>query len=79
MRNRGSRAKAAFAPDAHIWSANNASYPGWVEVRLPSAQSIDRVVVYAGVLWQADGSILDYQLQVIRAASGSRWIPSKSR
>jgi hypothetical protein len=59
------------APDAHIWSANNASYPGWVEVRLPSAQSIDRVVVYAGVLWQADGSILDYQLQVDQ---GGQWV-----
>ena len=59
------------APDAHIWSANNASYPGWIEVRLPSAQSIDRVVVYAGVLWQADGSILDYQLQVDQ---GGQWV-----
>jgi hypothetical protein len=59
------------APDAHIWSANNASYPGWVEVRLPSAQSIDRVVIYAGVLWQADGSILDYQLQVDQ---GGQWV-----
>jgi hypothetical protein len=52
------------ARDARIWESNNASFPAWFELRLPSAQSIDRVVIYAGIPWQWDGSILDYELQV---------------
>jgi regulation of enolase protein 1 (concanavalin A-like superfamily) len=47
-----------------LWESNNATFPAWFEVRLPAATSIDRVVVYSGIPWQWDGSILDYELQV---------------
>ena len=54
-----------------IWEANNATYPAWFEVRLPAATQIDRVVIYAGIPWQWDGSILDYELQVDQ---GGTWV-----
>lgn len=57
--------------DDRIWESNNATYPAWFEVRLPAATQMDRVVVYAGIPWQWDGSILDYELQV---EQGGQWV-----
>jgi regulation of enolase protein 1 (concanavalin A-like superfamily) len=56
--------------DARLWESNSA-LPATVEVRFPTAQSIDRVVIYAGIPWQWDGSILDYELQVDQ---GGQWV-----
>ena len=54
-----------------IWEGNNATYPAWFTVQLPSATQIDRVVIYAGIPWQWDGSLLDYELQVDQ---GGQWV-----
>ncbi|MEY5026959.1 MAG: hypothetical protein RLZZ244_2487, partial [Verrucomicrobiota bacterium] len=56
--------------DARLWESN-ASLPMTFELRLPSVQSMDRVVIYAGIPWQWDGSILDYELQ---ADQGGQWV-----
>ena len=50
-------------PGDHPWMGNDASLPGWVQVTLPKPTPISHVVVYAGVPWQSDGSLLDYELQ----------------
>ncbi len=50
-------------PNDHPWMSNNASFPGWVQITLPSPMRINHVIVYAGVPWQNDSSLLDYQLQ----------------
>ncbi|MGI4790162.1 MAG: discoidin domain-containing protein, partial [Janthinobacterium lividum] len=47
----------------HPWMGNDATFPGWVQITLPQPLSISHVVVYAGVPWQSDGSLLDYELQ----------------
>ncbi|MEI6714513.1 MAG: PA14 domain-containing protein [Verrucomicrobiota bacterium] len=57
--------------DSRIWESNNATYPAWFELRLPSAQTLDRVVIYAGIPWQWDGSIIDYELQIDQ---GGQWV-----
>ena len=54
-----------------LWESNNSSYPAWFEVRLPAATEMDRIVVYSGIPWQWDGSILDYELQVDQ---GGQWV-----
>lgn len=54
-----------------IWEGNNSTYPAWFEVRFPSATQMDRVVIYAGIPWQWDGSIIDYELQVDQ---GGNWV-----
>jgi hypothetical protein len=59
------------AKSDRLWESNFSSFPGWFELRLPTAQSIDRVVIYTGVLWQMDGSLLDYELQVDQ---GGQWV-----
>ena len=47
----------------HPWMGNDASLPGWVQITLPRPMTISHAVVYAGVPWQNDGSLLDYELQ----------------
>jgi len=47
----------------HPWMGNDASLPGWVQITLPRPMIISHAVVYAGVPWQNDGSLLDYELQ----------------
>ena len=54
-----------------IWEGNNTTYPAWFEVRLPAATQMDRVVIYAGIPWQWDGSIIDYELQFDQ---GGKWV-----
>jgi len=43
-------------------------------VDLPSVQTIDRAVIYTGIPWQWDGSLLDYELQVDQ---GGQWVSLK--
>jgi len=50
-------------PGDHPWMDNTVGFPAWVQVTLPQPTKISHVVVYAGVPWQADGSLLDYELQ----------------
>ena len=50
-------------PGDHPWMGNDAAFPAWVQVTLPQPMPISHVVVYAGVPWQSDGSLLDYELQ----------------
>ena len=50
-------------PGDHPWMGNDASFPAWVQVTLPQPLVISHAVVYAGVPWQSDGSLLDYELQ----------------
>ena len=50
-------------PGDHPWMGNDLSLPGWVQITLPQPTAISHVVVYAGVPWQSDGSLLDYELQ----------------
>ena len=59
------------ARDARIWESNNTTYPAWFELRFPADTTMDRVAIYAGIPWQWDGSILDYELQV---EQGGQWV-----
>ena len=45
------------------WMDNTAGFPAWVELDLPSVQTIDHVVVYSSPSWQIWGTLLDYELQ----------------
>ena len=47
----------------HPWMGNDVSLPGWVQITLPKPMTISHAVVYAGVPWQNDSSLLDYELQ----------------
>ena len=58
-------------PDDHPWMSNVTSFPATVQVTLPLPMSISHVVLYAGVPWQTDGSLLDYELQY---DSGGQWV-----
>ena len=53
------------------WMDTNASLPGWVELDLPSVQTIDHVVVYSSPPWQLWGTLVDYQLQYY---SNGQWL-----
>ncbi len=44
---------------------------GWVQLRWDSAQTINRVVIHAPPMWQAKGSLLDYELQY---HNGTKWV-----
>jgi len=50
-----------------VWHSNEITVtsgtPVLFEVRLPSPQSVNRVVIHSAVPWQQRGSILDYDLQ----------------
>ena len=45
------------------WMDNTAGFPAWVELDLPSVQTVDHVVVYSSPPWQIWGTLLDYELQ----------------
>jgi len=57
------------------WMSNQAtispSSPLTVEVRLPSVQTVDRVLIYACVPFSDNGSLLDYDLQY---DNGGSWV-----
>ncbi len=50
---------------------NTPPVPAWVQITLPRATPISHVVVYAGVPWQNDSSLLDYELQY---DSNGQWV-----
>jgi len=53
----------------HPWMSNTSSFPAWVQITLPVPLRINHVVIYAGVPWQSDGSLLDYELQYDNAGT----------
>jgi sugar lactone lactonase YvrE len=55
----------------HPWMDDTPGFPAWVEVDFPSAQTINNVIVYAGVPWQLDGTLVDYDLQYY---NNGQWI-----
>jgi len=59
-------------PDNDFWFLNIEDLPGWVEIRLPEATDVSRVIVYAGTTWNWRGSLLDFDVQVERNGA---WVP----
>ena len=49
--------------DDQPWMSNVKEFPAAVEIRLPKATKVARVIVYAAPPWQWQGSLLDYELQ----------------
>ena len=60
----------AFQPGDGPWTDNATEFPTWVEIRLPSPAKVARVVIYAPVPWQNQGTLLDYELQY---DDGGKW------
>jgi len=58
----------------HPWMDNTLGSPAWVQVTLPRPMPVSHVVVYAGVPWQNDGSLLDYEIQYDRNGS---WVTAE--
>ena len=54
-----------FTSNSRPWSSNTdlSSGPAWVEMDLPVPTLINRVVIYCPVPYQADSSLLDYEMQ----------------
>lgn len=50
----------------HPWMSNVSEWPATVEIALPKAQKIARVVVFAAPPWQSQSTLVDYELQVER-------------
>ncbi len=50
---------------------NEPSFPAWVQINLPALTALDRVVIYSGVPYQWDGTLLDYDLQY---HDGTQWV-----
>jgi len=50
-------------PDSDLWYDNTPEFPAWIEISLPKAARISRVIVYSGVPWSWRGTLLDYELQ----------------
>ena len=49
--------------DHNVWCwSGSTTFPSWVEVDLPAATTVARVVVYAGIPWQSRGTLIDYEL-----------------
>jgi len=57
----------------HPWFDDTQGFPAWFEMSFPTAQTIDHVVVYAGVPWQLDGTLIDYDLQYDSTGQGN-WV-----
>ncbi len=56
----------------HPWMDDTPTgQPAWVQITLPAPTLVNHVMVYAGVPWQADGSLLDYELQY---DSNGQWV-----
>jgi len=55
----------------HPWMDNTKEFPAWVEVRLPAPAQVARVVVFAPVPWQWDGTLVEYELQYDK---GGQWV-----
>jgi hypothetical protein len=50
---------------------NVSHFPAWVQFTLPQPASVDRVVIFSGVPYQWDGTLLDYDLQY---HDGTQWV-----
>lgn len=55
----------------HAWMDDTKEFPAWVEVRLLAPTPVGRVVIYAPVPWQSQGTLVDYELQYDR---GGEWV-----
>ncbi len=53
----------SFADNNLVWSDDTPSFPAWVEIAFPQPTPIDRVVIYSGVPYQLNSTLLDYDLQ----------------
>jgi hypothetical protein len=49
--------------ETKVWVDCSFTFPAWVEIDLQQPTTLDRVVIYSGVPWQWDGTLLDYDLQ----------------
>jgi hypothetical protein len=56
--------------DDEPWNLQDPTWPVTIDLRLPSAQTVDAVVLYALSPWQKQGTLLAYDVQV---AEGGRW------
>ncbi len=61
----------AQRPGQAPWMDNAATFPTWVEIRLPAPAAVARVIVYAAPPWQSQGTLLDYELQYER---NGQWV-----
>jgi hypothetical protein len=50
-------------PPAQPWMDDTPNFPAWVEVRFPKPTKVGRVIIYAPVPWQWQGTLVDYELQ----------------
>ncbi|HEV7401876.1 MAG TPA: hypothetical protein VGO11_03080 [Chthoniobacteraceae bacterium] len=53
------------------WMDDTKEFPAWIEVRLPAPAAVGRVIIYAPVPWQSQGTLVDYELQYER---GGEWV-----
>jgi hypothetical protein len=53
----------SMAASSGPWRVEKPSFPLTVEIDLPKAQAVSRVVIFASPPWQSCGSLLDYELQ----------------
>ena len=53
----------AQKPAAQEWMDDTKGFPAWIELCLPSAMTVARVVVFCGVPWQWRGTFVDHELQ----------------
>jgi hypothetical protein len=61
--------------ETKVWVDGSLTMPAWVELNLQQPTTLDRVVIYSGVPWQWDGTLLDYDLQYDQ---GGQWVTLQS-
>lgn len=61
-----------FKPEFCPWQVNNRAFPLPIEISFAQPQQVGRVVIFASVPWQWQGSLLDYELQYANKAG--KWI-----
>lgn len=59
-------------PGDHPWMSNVAEWPATVEIALPKAEKIARVVVFAAAPWQNQSTLVDYDLEVEQAGKWTK-------
>ncbi len=57
--------------ETKVWVDGSFNFPAWVEINFQQPTTMDRVVIYSGVPWQWDGTLLDYDLQY---QQGGNWV-----
>lgn len=58
-------------PITQPWMDNTKEFPAWVELRFPKPTQVGRVIIYAPVPWQWQGTLVDYELQY---DDGGKWV-----